>query len=159
MREWREAVQNNLRVTIRRMEEADCREVADIEAQAFSQPWPYEEFVKTINSDNYIYIVAVCDDIVCGYCGCVIALDEADITNIAVAPQYRRYGIGSMLLECAFKDLSTRNVLRLFLEVRESNEPAQSLYTKEGFKPVGLRKNFYQKPTENAILMARDIEG
>ncbi len=145
-------------ISIRIMQKEHCPGVYAIERAAFSQPWPMEEFEKAVQSDNYVYLAAEQDGMVCGYCGCVMSPPEADITNIAVDTDLRRLGIGEMLLRCMFSKLSEYGIDKVFLEVRESNEAARNLYAKMGFVPIGRRRNFYSLPTEDAILMSRDIK-
>ena len=112
-----------------------------------------------MDSENYEYIVALDgnDGSVAAYAGMQVVLDEAEITNIAVDERYRRRGIAGKLLEGLVTLCLRRNVKYLHLEVRESNTPARSLYTKCGFEIDGMRKNFYQKPTENAVLMTKQL--
>lgn len=145
-------------ITIRRMEEKDAESVAAIEKEVFSEPWPMEEFAKAAKDDKYVYLVATDDDIIVGYAGCFVVCENADITNIAVSDSHRRMGIAEKLLEVLAKQASQKGAESLFLEVRESNEPAKFLYGKQGFVSVGLRKNFYRKPVENAILMEKKIK-
>lgn len=144
-------------ITIRRMEEKDAPYVATIEKAAFSEPWPEVEFVNAVKDDKYIYLVALDDDLLVGYAGCFVVCENADITNVAVSENYRRVGIADKLLEVLAEEASQKGAESLFLEVRESNEPAKCLYGKQGFTQVGMRKNFYRKPDENAILMEKKI--
>lgn len=130
-------------------------EVAAIEAQCFSVPWSKNAFSEALASQNYEYIVAVCEKNVVGYAGMQVVLDEAEITNIAVIQAMRGLGIARTLLEALCTLCTRKNVKYLHLEVRESNMPARHLYDKSGFKTDGIRRNFYQKPTENAILMTK----
>ncbi len=148
---------SDLNVTIRKMTVSDAPQVACLERRAFSQPWPEAEFVKAAQADNYIYLIAEHENQIIGYAGCVIAADEADITNIAVDDGARRLGIGTKLLRSLTEMTAARGVASIFLEVRQSNGPAQNLYFKTGFKKIGIRKNFYQKPNEDAILMAKKL--
>ena len=90
-----------------------------------------------------------------GYAGMQVVLDEAEITNIAVDAPYRKRGIAGKLLESLEIICRKKNVKYLHLEVRESNTAARSLYGKMGFEIDGIRKSFYQKPTENAVLMTK----
>ena len=145
-------------ITIRKMEEKDAEAVGTIEKSVFSEPCPVEEFVKAAKDDKYIYLVATDDDIIVGYAGCFVVCESADITNIAVKETHRRMGIAEKLLEVLSEQAYGKNADSIFLEVRESNEPAKCLYEKQGFIPVGLRKNFYRKPTENAVLMEKKIK-
>ena len=133
--------------------------VAYIEKNNFSEPWPESEFSKTLQDDKYIYIVAADGERIAGYAGCFVVLENADITNIAVDEEYRRQGIGDRLIELLSLKAADKGAESLFLEVRESNEPAKSLYEKNGFAKVGMRRNFYRKPDENAILMEKKLIG
>ncbi len=146
-----------MQITIRAMAAGDTQRVADIENNSFSQPWSQRDFDNTLSSDNYIYIVAEDNGSIVGYCGCVMAADEGDITNIAVIPDYRRMGIGAMLINTILRLAGEHGMTSVFLEVRESNEPARLLYESRGFEVVGKRPAFYQKPVEAAILMAHRI--
>lgn len=132
-------------------------EVAAIEAVCFSTPWSSNAFRDAVESDYYDYIAAIdaSDGAVVGYAGMQVVLDEAEITNIAVDAQYRKRGIAAKLLESLETICIRKNVTYLHLEVRESNAAARSLYEKMGFAIDGIRKNFYQKPTENAVLMTK----
>ncbi|NLT62955.1 MAG: ribosomal protein S18-alanine N-acetyltransferase [Clostridiales bacterium] len=128
-------------------------EIEAIENDCFPLPWKRRDLENQMNADNCIFLAAVDDnDSVMGYVGLMFVLDEGYISNIAVAPEYRRRGIAGSLIKALVE--RTKNKLAfLTLEVRESNAPAISLYKKHGFKAVGLRKNYYEKPKENALLM------
>lgn len=145
-------------ITIDIMKKEDAGWVSDIEKKAFSEPWSMAEFAKAAESPDYCYITAKDNDKGVGYAGCVISTCEADITNIAVDEDYRCLGIADKLLTELARILSDREVLKIFLEVRESNEAARKLYCKMGFFEIGRRKNFYRKPNEDAILMEKDLQ-
>ena len=87
--------------------------------------------------------------------GVILIADEGDIGNVAVAPDSRRRGIGAALLKALFAESERRGAAVLQLEVRESNLAARRLYEKNGFEIVGKRKNYYEKPAEDAILMSK----
>lgn len=144
-------------ITITGMEISHTEEVAAIEAATFSEPWSVKAFADAVLSDDYIYIVAMDESKVVGYAGCVMSMGEADITNIAVSNEYRRMGIGNELLKQLIKQMKKQGVEKTFLEVRESNNGARMLYSSNGFVEIGIRKNFYRKPDENAILMELTI--
>lgn len=144
-------------ITITEMENSHTEEVAAIEASTFSEPWSVKAFADAVLSDDYLYIVAMDEDKVVGYAGCVMSMGEADITNIAVHNEYRRIGIGNELLTQIIKQMKKRDIEKVFLEVRESNNSARMLYSSNGFVEIGVRKNFYRKPDENAILMELTI--
>ena len=145
-------------ITIRKMQEKDTVYVSEIEQENFSQPWTQAAFLKAMEDNNYIYLVALDGEKVVGYAGCVIACDECDITNIAVRIDYRRMGIANELLKQIIQLVSRDNVQRVFLEVRKSNIAAQNLYVGVGFEAVGVRKQFYSIPTEDAIIMKYELQ-
>ena len=145
-------------ITIRRMQEQDVSCVSEIEQNNFSQPWTESAFLKATEDDNYIYLVALDDEQIVGYAGCLTACGEGDITNIAVRADYRRMGIASELLKQICILASGKGITTIFLEVRQSNVSAQTLYDSIGFEAVGIRKRFYQKPEEDAVIMKYEIK-
>lgn len=148
-----------MKVFISDMEEQDLQQVCEIENACFSTPWSRQAFWDSIKSNDYEYIVAKDEnENVMGYAGMQVVLDEAEITNIAVAYSFRRLGISQKLLETLFLLCKKRGVALLHLEVRESNEPARCLYEKNHFHIDGIRKNFYDRPKENAVLMTKNME-
>lgn len=138
---------------IRTMQKGDVAAVAALEAQIFSMPWSAAGFADTLLREDVIFLVAYEQDELLGYVGIYCTLDEGEITNVAVAPAARRRGIARALLTELKQQLACRNVARIVLEVRVSNEPAIRLYEKLGFSMLGVRKNFYEKPTEDAYIM------
>lgn len=139
---------------IRTMQEGDVAAVAALEAQIFPMPWSAAGFADTLPREDVIFLVAYEQDKLLGYVGIYCTLDEGEITNVAVAPAARRRGIARALLTELKQRLTNRNVDRIVLEVRVSNEPAIRLYEQMGFAVLGTRKNFYEKPTEDAYIMA-----
>lgn len=144
-------------ITIRWMKSEDVEQVAAIESECFSEPWPVQAFLDACQDANYCYLVALEDDVVVGYSGCTISFEEADITNVAVKDSHRRLGIAAKLLETMMSELRKRGVLSLFLEVRESNVPARTLYESMQFQYIGKRPHFYRLPDEDALLMKADL--
>ena len=138
---------------IRTMQKGDVAAVAALEAQIFSMPWSAAGFADTLPREDVIFLVAYEQDELLGYVGIYCTLDEGEITNVAVAPAARRRGIARALLTELKQQLACRNVARIVLEVRVSNEPAIRLYEQLGFSMLGVRKNFYEKPTEDAYIM------
>ena len=141
------------RITIVRMQEEDAAEVAAIERTLFSQPWSEDGFKRSLSSPYTIYLLARMDGVIAGYAGLLRTFDEADITNIAVRSKMQGKGIGEMLLRSLMEQGRREGIVRFTLEVRSSNERAVRLYEKCGFASVGLRKNFYSFPTEDANIM------
>ena len=106
-----------------------------------------------MESDNTIYIVAKENNNVAGYAGMYLSFEEGNITNVAVNPLSRRKGIGEKIVRDILNRAYEKGVRDVFLEVRETNSVAIALYEKIGFKEEGIRKNFYDKPRENALIM------
>ncbi len=128
--------------------------VLEVEELSFHIPWTREDFEREVNTNAMaIYRVAVIDDKVVGYAGMWHVITEGHITNVAVHPDYRRQGIGDMLIEEMIKCAEEKEMIGITLEVRISNMPAQKLYTKYGFKPEGFRKNYYSDTKEDAVIM------
>ena len=137
-----------------RLEHID--EIEQLEKQCFSVPWSRQALISQLPDDMHFFIAAFNDSgRVLGYVGMMYVLDEGYISNVAVSPECRRLGIADKLIESLIKRANEKNLSFVTLEVRESNLPAIELYRKNGFSDVGLRKNYYNKPTENAILMTK----
>ncbi|MBR0399152.1 MAG: ribosomal protein S18-alanine N-acetyltransferase [Eubacterium sp.] len=96
---------------------------------------------------------------IAGYIGCLYAADEGDITNVSVDAACRRRGIGRELVRTLLTESARRGCERIFLEVRQSNEAAVRLYEMHGFQEISIRKNYYQKPAEDALLMRYENKG
>ena len=139
--------------TIRQMTEADVAAVAALEGENFSRPWSYDAFFNTLSDENYIVMIAKETDALLGYCVLLCTGEEADITNVCTAPAARGKGVATGMLTALMDAGKSRGVTEFFLEVREGNVPARSLYTKLGFEEIGLRKNYYEEPKEHAVLM------
>lgn len=140
-------------MTIESMTVDDISQVAEIERQIFSIPWSEKAFRNSMESDNTIYIVAKENNNVAGYAGMYLSFEEGNITNVAVNPLSRRKGIGEKIVRDILNRAYEKGVRDVFLEVRETNSVAITLYEKIGFKEEGIRKNFYDKPRENALIM------
>ena len=140
-------------MTIESMTVDDIAQVAEIERQIFSIPWSEKAFRDSMESDMTIYIVAKENDNVAGYAGMYLSFEEGNITNVAVNPLSRRKGIGEKIVRDILNRAYEKGVRDVFLEVRETNSVAIALYEKIGFKEEGIRKNFYDKPRENALIM------
>lgn len=147
-------VSPSLSPSIRAMEVEDIPTVVTIEEASFPTPWKAESFESEIKN-NYLsrYFCLEVDDRIIGYMGLWIIMGEAHITNIAIWPGCRGQGWGEYLLHEVMKKMYASGVRRLTLEVRVSNETAQKLYTKLGFKAAGIRKNYYSDNREDAIIM------
>ena len=134
-------------------------EVAELERICFSVPWSRNMLAEELDNLLSAFLVALDDnDKVVGYAGVQIILDEGYITNVAVRPECRRQGIAAKLLQ-VFLDFAKANKLAfLTLEVRASNYDAIALYGSRGFRSVGRRKNYYEHPKEDAIIMTLEFD-
>lgn len=142
-------------IIVRRMEEKDLSQVCAIEADSFSLPWTEKGFQDAIAMQHTIFLAAELNGEIAGYCGCYQSLEEAEITNVAVKRELRGQGIARKLLEELMRMGTAQGAFAYTLEVRVSNAPAIHLYESLGFESVGIRKKFYEKPTEDAMIMWR----
>ena len=132
------------------------KEVAAIEAMCFSEPWSEQAYLEACEKEDYAYIVAVSDEgKALGMCGLIIGPYEAEVMNVAVHPEYRGQKISNRLMEALLDLGQTKGVSEYTLEVRTGNKAAIHLYEKFGFVGEGIRPNFYNKPTEDALIMWR----
>lgn len=138
---------------IRKMTESDVPRVALLEAEIFSDAWSPEGFYDSLKNPDALLLVAEEDGDIAGYCCVYTVLDEGEIVNVAVSPARRRRGVGVCMLGELFERFVSKTVSHFYLEVRKSNDAARQLYEKLGFCVVGSRKNFYEKPTEDALIM------
>ncbi|MEA4895608.1 MAG: ribosomal protein S18-alanine N-acetyltransferase [Oscillospiraceae bacterium] len=128
-------------------------EIQAIENACFSLPWHRSALEKQMCADNCVFLAAVDDSgAVMGYIGLMFVLDEGYISNVAVAPEYRRCGVADALIAELIERVK-HTLAFMTLEVRESNHAARYLYTKHGFEIVGRRRNYYDRPKEDALLM------
>ena len=128
-------------------------QIEEIERECFSRPWTAAQLSGQMRDAQHEFIAAVNDGRVLGYVGLMYVLDEGYISNVAVRPDSRRQGIGDALIDALAAKAAELELAFLTLEVRESNAPAIALYAKHGFHPVGKRKNYYDAPKEDAVLM------
>ncbi|MBI5674486.1 MAG: ribosomal protein S18-alanine N-acetyltransferase [Nitrospirae bacterium] len=145
-------------IKLRRMTPADLPQVLAIETECFSSPWSIRSFKFEIEQSESIFKTAVLDEQVVGYVCLRTMLDITHVMNLAVLPQYRRKGIGIMLLKDALLELRRLrpDIKFVTLEVRESSG-ALKLYEKAGFAAIGKRKGYYHSPDEDAIIMGMEI--
>ena len=137
------------------MQRSDLPQVCEIENDNFSLPWSEKSFLESMERKDTVFLVAMSDGEVAGYLGCYCIAGTGEITNVAVKSSCRRKGIGGKLLEKLYEEGALLDTQEFFLEVRESNEAAISLYSRQGFIKEGIRKNFYEMPVENAVIMWR----
>lgn len=138
---------------IRTMSENDISAVVRLEQEAFSDPWSEQSFRDSLKMESALFLVAEEENEIAGYAGMYLILDEGDITNIAVFQKWKRRGVGTKLLNELLAEAKRRGAAAVTLEVRKGNTPAIALYEKTGFVPAGVRKNFYDHPKEDALIM------
>jgi len=130
--------------------------IVELEKRCFADPWSRRMLVDQLENACAATIVAQGEDgTILGYASLLAVLDEGYINNIAVAPEYRRQGVASQLLDVFTRFGEGNKLAFLTLEVRDGNAPARALYAKHGYEEVGRRKNYYDHPKEDAILMSR----
>ncbi len=135
---------------------AACVEAIEtLEKRCFSEPWTQAMIAGQLTDENHVLLAAERNGELIGYAGLMTVLDEGYISNVAVKPEYRRKGVGRRLMEELESRARERNLSFLTLEVRQSNSPAIELYDQCGFQVVGVRKNYYEKPREDAVLMTK----
>ena len=140
---------------IRKIHFDDNLQIRDIEKQTFLDAWSTQMISDTILLDNFLGYVAVDDNQkVIGYVMLTYCLDEAEIDRIAVIDEYKRQGVATKLLFATHEELRLKNVHKVYLEVRRSNESAQALYEKNGFTYVGVRPLYYNGK-EDALVMSK----
>ncbi len=140
-----------------KMDEHHVRQIAELEKICFNDPWSENSIASELNNKLSLWYVAVEEEQVVGYVGSQTVLGETDMMNIAVHPDYRKHGIATELIETLIQGLIERNSHSLMLEVRDSNEAAKTLYQKLGFDEVGVRKNYYRNPRENALILRKEF--
>ncbi len=146
-------------IIIREMTQEDLLDVHAIEKRCFTTPWQLSSFNYEINNKNAILRVVIFNKQLIGYVCIRSILDITHVLDLAVMPEYRRMGFGSLLLINALQELKRlqpeTNIITL--EVRESNIAAIKLYEKFDFKEIGRRRGYYTKPREDAVIMEQDI--
>ena len=136
--------------------QTQLEQIEKIEQQCFSCPWTLDQLRSQLSDDRHVFLAAVdAGGTVLGYVGMMFVLDEGYISNVAVAPDFQRQGVADALISALMTRAEELALAFVTLEVRAGNEPAKSLYAKHGFVPVGRRKNYYDLPKEDAILMTR----
>lgn len=143
---------------VEKMTESHLNEVVKIEEKSFTNPWSRESFYEELLKPLSFEFVALENGKVVGFAVLDTVLDEGNLLDIAVDESYRRLGVGRILMNELFKVANEKSLSFITLEVRESSSPAIALYEAFGFERVGMRKNYYSKPNENALLMTKYFE-
>lgn len=142
-------------IFITKMKLSDLEKIQDILTTDFDDFWNKKVLEEELSSSSSKYIVAKNDNEIVGFAGLKIVLDEADIMNIVTKKNYRKQGIGSLLLKNLIMLCENLGTKTIALEVNENNSNAIGLYLKFGFQHIGVRKNYYKN--ENAIIMKKDL--
>lgn len=145
-------------MNILRFEKHHIPALCELEKICFSSPWSEMSFEEELDNSLAVFLVAEDEHGVLGYVGCHFVCGVGDITNIAVHPDARRKGVAKTLMNALEAESKRFETEVINLEVRKSNLPAISLYKQLGYEECGERPNFYTKPTENAILMAKKVK-
>lgn len=140
-------------LALRRGTVEDIPVIALLEQACFSDPWSERAFEDFFSNPLSFCLVTEEKGAINGYACGYFLLDMCEIANIAVEPSCRRRGLASLILDTIIRESCRRQISKIMLEVRESNLPARNLYNRFGFLQVGLRKNYYTNPKENAVLM------
>lgn len=143
-------------IEIRRLRSEDIAAVAEIERLCFDEPWSERSLELLLDEKNAGFVAAI-DGHVAAYGGIVTVLDEGQITNIATHPDYRRRGLARGIMAAIDTFSCERGIVYLSLEVREQNLAARTLYELCGWHNAGIRKNFYSKPRDNAVIMIKEF--
>ena len=144
---------------IEKMNSSHVRQVAELEKICFgTEAWSEKSVASELENELSLWLVAREDDRVAGYVGSQTVMGETDMMNVAVHPDLRRQGVGQMLVNALVEELKAKGSHCLMLEVRASNVPAIGLYKQLGFSQVGLRKNYYRNPREDALILRKEWE-
>lgn len=142
-----------MKIKIEPLRECYIDQVCSLEEEAFSMPWHRESFLEMIYDKNACYLVALKGDKVVASAGLRNIVGDGEITNVVTKKEYQKQGIAGLLLEQLVKEGKQMGVTAYTLEVRVSNMAAIHLYKKLGFQEEGIRKNFYERPKEDALIM------
>ena len=143
--------------SIRPMTLADVDDVQEIEKGCFSVPWSKQAFITEVTENKCARYLVLCkENRVIAYAGMWLIIDEAHVTNIAVHAAHRGQGYGFLVTDALLSHAASLGMVYMTLEVRRSNQVAQSLYHKLGFVDVGYRKRYYEDNQEDALIMVHD---
>lgn len=145
-------------VEIGYMTEADVAAIEALERACFSEPWSEKSLRESLANPRYRILTAKAEGRLIGYVSTFLVADEMNIANVAVDSEFRRLGVGKRLMDSAVILARQNRMTTIYLEVRKSNEAAQELYRKVGFERGGVRKNFYDHPKEDGLIMRMDLE-
>ena len=138
------------------MKSCHVAQIAQLEKLCFSDPWSERSIASELDNKLAFWLVATDGETVAGYIGSQTVMEETDMMNVAVHPDYRRQGIAEALVSGLVEHLKAMGSHCLTLEVRASNAPAIALYEKLGFAEIGRRKNYYRNPREDALILRKE---
>ena len=141
------------KLIFRRMIKDDADAVAELELKCFAMPWSRADFLRENNNELAEYIVGELDKKIVAYAGAWVSFDQAEVMHIAVTPELRGQGIGTIIFGELIKAVKKRGATSITLEVRPSNTAAIKLYESFGLKSVGRRKGYYLDNNEDALIM------
>lgn len=144
-------------LSLREMKIQDSGQIAELEQEIFTDAWTQTGIEETFAQAHSVIVVAEEESKIQGYCILYVVLDEAEIARIGVTERVRHSGVGSLILQFGEKICKEKGTERLLLDVREGNLPARKLYEKHGFLVDGVRKNFYDNPKEDGVLMSKNL--
>ena len=150
----KELVRRKMRIT--QMTSAHVAQVAELEKICFSDPWSEKSVASELTNPLSLWLVALDGETVAGYIGSQSVMGESDMMNVAVHPNHRRQGVAETLVTELVSALEEKGNHCLTLEVRATNAPAISLYEKLGFEKIGLRRNYYRNPKEDALILRKE---
>ena len=143
---------------IETMKSSHVAQIAQLEKICFSDPWSEKSIASELDNELAFWLTAMEGEQVAGYIGSQTVMDESDMMNVAVHPDFRRKGIAEALVNALVEALKSKGSRCLTLEVRASNVPAITLYGKLGFSEIGRRKNYYRNPREDALILRKEWE-
>ena len=143
---------------IRKMTAREVPQVAELEKLCFAMPWSEKSVAGELDNPLALWLVAMDGESLAGYVGSQTVMDETDMMNLAVTPQFRRQGVGEALVNALVASLKELGSRCLTLEVRDSNEAARALYGKLGFREIGRRRGYYRDPREDALILRKEWE-
>jgi [ribosomal protein S18]-alanine N-acetyltransferase len=145
-------------VHLRDMVTADVPAVVAIERASYTMPWSDATFRGLLRRRDAEMVSAEADGSVIGYAAFWCVVDQGELGNVAVSAKWRGYGLGGRLVEEVLRRAALRGVREVFLEVRPTNTVARNLYERLGFRPVGRRRNYYQAPVEDALVLRHIVQ-
>lgn len=154
-------------LVVRPATRGDLARIHEIERVAFSDPWSLQSFGDLLANPRVLFAVAERDERggrggglggVVGYVVAWFVVDEAEVANVAVAPEARGQGVGARLLDEALAVARRHGAASVYLEVRDSNVAARALYASRGFVQIGRRRRYYRRPVEDALVLRRELD-